>query len=63
VRAHNPTFEELKAQARRKSRGQLEPPEFSPVEIPIDMVYSFTRDIVAGLNHLHHNGVIQYRLG
>src|SRR5438045_752447 len=24
------------------------------------MVYSFTRDIVAGLNHLHQNGIIQY---
>ena len=29
-------------------------------ELPIDMVYSFTRDIVAGLNHLHQNGIIQY---
>jgi len=31
-------------------------------EIPIDMVYSFTRDIVAGLNHLHQNGIIQFAL-
>ena len=26
------------------------------------MVYSFTRDIVSGLNHLHQNGIIQYDL-
>ena len=60
VRAHEPTIAELKAQARRKSRGQLEATGFSPVEFPIDTVYSFTRDIVAGLNHLHQNGIIQY---
>jgi len=56
---HEPTIADLKAKARRRSRGQATPPKFEPKDIPVDMVYSFTRDIVAGLNHLHKNGIIQ----
>jgi serine/threonine protein kinase len=60
VETHQPTLAEMKENVRRKSRGQGELPVYQPEEVTIEMVYSFTRDIVAGLNHLHVNGIIQY---
>ena len=48
------TKEQLKAQARRRSKGQTERPDFrSTRKLTIDEIASFFKDIVAGLAHLH----------
>lgn len=49
--------EELKARQRRRSRGQL--PVRDPVpQLDVETVYSYFRDILAGLTFLHEQGMI-----
>lgn len=52
-----PTIEELKDRRRRKSRGQAARPDL-PSGLGVDAIYSFFRDIVAGLAYLHEQGMI-----
>lgn len=49
------TNEALKAQMRRRSKGQTEQSQGSKAQkkLPFDEIYSFFRDITSGLAHLH----------
>ncbi|KAL1959697.1 hypothetical protein VTO42DRAFT_1283 [Malbranchea cinnamomea] len=49
--------QQLKARMRRKSRGESEPPP-GVKKLPIDMIYSFFKDINNGLRYLHKKGLI-----
>jgi serine/threonine protein kinase len=53
--------QQLKERMRRRSRGEAEIPHVSrnePLKLSFDEIYSFFRDITAGLRFLHHNGFI-----
>ncbi|KAI2792397.1 hypothetical protein POX_b02434 [Penicillium oxalicum] len=54
------TAQQLKDRLRRKSKGETDPkPETGgPRKLQLDEIYSFFRDITAGLRHLHMNGYI-----
>lgn len=56
-----PSTQQLKERIRRRSRGEadLPPSEANePKKLHFDEIYSFFRDITAGLRFLHHNGFI-----
>jgi serine/threonine protein kinase len=55
-----PTARELKERRRRRSARHLEDPFdlHSPRRMPFDEIFSFFKDIAAGLHHLHSNGFI-----
>lgn len=59
-RSASSTAEQLKDQLRRRSRGQLDPPENldGPRRLPFDVIYSFFKDIASGLKYLHEKGYI-----
>ncbi|KAB2580803.1 hypothetical protein BFW01_g6909 [Lasiodiplodia theobromae] len=54
------TTQELKERMRRRSKGHAEPPIGlnSPRRMPFEEIYSFFKDITAGLHHLHSHGYI-----
>ncbi|EKG12870.1 hypothetical protein MPH_09969 [Macrophomina phaseolina MS6] len=54
------TTQQLKERMRRRSKGQPEPPlELSaPRRMPFEEIFSFFKDITAGLHHLHSHGYI-----
>ncbi|KAF3387672.1 putative serine/threonine-protein kinase iksA [Penicillium rolfsii] len=54
------TAQQLKDRLRRKSKGEPErkPEMQGPRVLQLDEIYSFFRDITAGLRHLHMNGYI-----
>ncbi|KAH8682597.1 kinase-like domain-containing protein [Xylariales sp. PMI_506] len=54
------TKEQLKAQMRRKSRGQAERPDLYPNQrrLAFEEIYSLFRDIVSGLVYLHESNYI-----
>ena len=54
------TAEELKHQLRRRSKGQLEPPDnlHGARRLSFDQIYSFFKDIASGLKYLHANGFV-----
>ncbi|KAJ5480707.1 hypothetical protein N7539_006601 [Penicillium diatomitis] len=54
------TAQQLKDRLRRRSKGEpeLKPETQGPRVLPLDQIYSFFRDITAGLRHLHMNGYI-----
>ncbi|KAJ5389681.1 uncharacterized protein N7496_000749 [Penicillium cataractarum] len=54
------TAQQLKDRLRRKSKGEPEvkPEVGGPRMLQLDEIYSFFRDITAGLRHLHMNGYI-----
>ncbi|KAF1812123.1 kinase-like protein [Eremomyces bilateralis CBS 781.70] len=54
------TTQQLKERMRRRSKGQPEPPHDlnGPRRMHFDEVFSFFKDITAGLHHLHANGYI-----
>lgn len=53
------TKEQLKAQMRRRSKGQAEKPDlFSQRHLTFDEIYSLFRDIVSGLAYLHGSNYI-----
>jgi serine/threonine protein kinase len=54
------TAQQLKDRLRRKSKGEpeLKPEMGGPRVLQLDEIYSFFRDITAGLRHLHMNGYI-----
>lgn len=56
----NMTTQQLKDRMRRRSRGEAELPRKAnePKKLPFDEIYSFFRDITAGLRFLHLNGFI-----
>ncbi|KAJ5175131.1 uncharacterized protein N7482_001008 [Penicillium canariense] len=54
------TAQQLKERLRRKSKGEpdLQANSGGPRTLQLDEIYSFFRDITAGLRHLHVNGYI-----
>ncbi|KAF2020882.1 kinase-like protein [Aaosphaeria arxii CBS 175.79] len=54
------TTEQLKERMRRRSKGEMEPPENlnGPRKMHFDDIIAFFKDITSGLNHLHANGYI-----
>ena len=54
------TTQELKERIRRRSKGESEMPkkQNEPRKLSFDEIYSFFRDITAGLRYLHANGFI-----
>lgn len=52
------TKEELKAQMRRRSRGQAERPKSLHRRLPVEEIYSLFKDITSGLAYLHSKGYI-----
>ena len=54
------TSEKLKNKIRRKSRGDMIPPDElrGPSKLSLDEIFSFFRDITSGLHHLHQKGYI-----
>lgn len=54
------TAQQLKDRLRRKSKGEpeIKPEMGGPRMLQLDEIYSFFRDITAGLRHLHMNGYI-----
>jgi len=54
------TKEQLKERMRRRSKGQLEPPNElrEPRRMHFEEIFSFFKDITSGLHHLHANGYI-----
>lgn len=52
------TKEELKAQMRRKSRGQAELPKSLHRRLSVEEIYSLFKDITSGLAYLHSKGYI-----
>ncbi|CAK4032566.1 Ca2+ calmodulin-dependent kinase [Lecanosticta acicola] len=54
------TTEKLKQRLRRKSRGEISPPQDArgPSKLAFDEIFSFFRDITSGLHHLHTKGYI-----
>ncbi|KAK4988813.1 putative serine/threonine-protein kinase iks1 [Elasticomyces elasticus] len=54
------TTEQLKDRLRRRSKGQMEPPQKpnAPRRMQFEEIFSFFRDITSGLHHLHANGYI-----
>lgn len=54
------TTQQLKERMRRRSKGQAEPPVdlLSPRRMPFEDIFSFFKDITAGLHHLHAHGYI-----
>ncbi|EOD43747.1 hypothetical protein GTA08_BOTSDO11926 [Neofusicoccum parvum] len=54
------TTQQLKERMRRRSKGQAEPPLdlHSPRRMPFEQIFSFFKDITAGLHHLHAHGYI-----
>ncbi len=54
-----PSLEELKDKKRRKSRGEQKRPDIATLAtLPVDMIYSFFKDVLFGLQFLHKNGMI-----
>ncbi|RDA91870.1 hypothetical protein CP533_0365 [Ophiocordyceps camponoti-saundersi (nom. inval.)] len=51
------TKEELKAQMRRRSKGQAEPPR-SLAQLSFDDIYTFFKDITSGVAYLHASNYI-----
>lgn len=48
------TKEELKAQMRRRSKGQMDKPTWTPKsQLQLEEIYSYFRDITSGLAYLH----------
>lgn len=60
VQTTTTTAQQLKDRLRRKSKGEpeLKPEMGGPRVLQLDEIYSFFRDITAGLRHLHMNGYI-----
>lgn len=56
----NITTQQLKDRMRRRSKGQPEPPDnlHGPRRMHFEEIFSFFKDITAGLHHLHANGYI-----
>lgn len=56
----NASSAQLKERMRRRSKGQAEPPVDlqGPRRMHFDEIFSFFKDITAGLHHLHANGYI-----
>lgn len=52
------TNEQLKAQARRRSKGESQRPSLRSRKLTFDEIASFFKDIVAGLAHLHEANYI-----
>ncbi|KAF2098379.1 kinase-like protein, partial [Rhizodiscina lignyota] len=54
------TTQQLKDRMRRRSKGQPEPPHdlTGPRRMHFEEIFSFFKDITAGLHHLHANGYI-----
>ncbi|OJD36608.1 protein kinase [Diplodia corticola] len=54
------TTQQLKERMRRRSKGQAEPPSglAQPRRMPFEEIFSFFKDITAGLHHLHSHGYI-----
>jgi serine/threonine protein kinase len=54
------TTEQMKERLRRRSKGQMEPPQDvnGPRRMHFEEIISFFKDITSGLNHLHANGYI-----
>ncbi|KAL1624323.1 putative serine/threonine-protein kinase iks1 [Neofusicoccum ribis] len=54
------TTQQLKERMRRRSKGQAEPPLdlHTPRRMPFEQIFSFFKDITAGLHHLHAHGYI-----
>lgn len=54
------TTQQLKERMRRRSKGQPEPPLGlnAPRRMPFEEIFSFFKDITAGLHHLHSHGYI-----
>jgi serine/threonine protein kinase len=54
------TTEQLKERMRRRSKGEMEPPEdlHGPRRMQFEDIYSFFKDIASGVHHLHANGYI-----
>jgi len=52
------TVQELKDRLRRRSKGQLDDPVELQQRLPFKTIYSFCKDITAGLHHLHSHNFI-----
>jgi serine/threonine protein kinase len=54
------TTEQLKERMRRRSKGEMEPPDdlLGPRRMQFEDIYSFFKDIASGVHHLHANGYI-----
>jgi serine/threonine protein kinase len=54
------TTEQLKERMRRRSKGDMEPPEdlHGHRRMQFEEIYSFFKDIASGVHHLHANGYI-----
>ena len=48
----------LPAQSTRRRRKKTSWPKQETLPLPVAEIFSFTKDIVAGLNYLHQNGII-----
>ncbi|KAK4579952.1 putative serine/threonine-protein kinase iks1 [Recurvomyces mirabilis] len=59
-REDDSTAETLKARARRKSKGEAEPPKNlrGLSRLTFEEIFSFFKDITSGLHHLHSKGYI-----
>ncbi|KAB8346256.1 hypothetical protein FH972_023301 [Carpinus fangiana] len=54
------TKDKLKDRLRKRSKGQLEPPQdlHSPRRVPFDDILSFFKDITSGVAYLHSRGLV-----